>query len=67
MHTTNDTKDKTPQINTRLDIRKTPIDGTENDNDLRRHMTDKEMPYSTIDLSKACITERKKQAMYKIL
>ena len=29
MHTTNDTNDKTPQKNTRLDIRKTPINGTE--------------------------------------
>ena len=29
IHTTNDTNDKTPQKNTRLDIRKTPTDETE--------------------------------------
>ena len=30
-------------------------------------MTDKEILESTIDLSEACITERQKQALYKIL
>ena len=30
-------------------------------------MTDKELLESTIDLSEACITEKQKQAMYKIL
>ena len=29
MHTTNNTKNNTPEKNTRSDIRKTPIDGTE--------------------------------------
>ena len=77
---------KTPQKSKRLDIRKTPIDETENsprnskyskdhtrknsypwldENDPRRHMTDKETLESTIDLSEACITERQKQALYK--
>ena len=37
------------------------------DNDPWRHMTDKEILESTIDLSEACITERQKQALYKIL
>ena len=85
MHTIND---KTPQKNTGLDIRKTPIDETEksprqskyskdttkedpyswlDENDPRRHMTDKEILESTVDLSVACITERKKQILYKIL
>ena len=36
-------------------------------NDPRRHMTDKEILESTIDLSEACITEKQKQALYKIL
>ena len=84
MHTTNDTNNKTPQRNTRLDIRKTPTDGTVksqrfkdntkkdpypwlDDNDPRRHMTDKEILESTINLSEACITERQKQALYKII
>ena len=73
---------------TRLDIRKTPIDETENspresryskdntkkdpypwldDNDPRRDMTDKDIHESTIDSSEAHITERQKQALYKIL
>ena len=30
-------------------------------------MTDKEILESTIDLSEACITEKQKQALYKIL
>ena len=85
MHTTND---KTPQKNTRFNIRKTPIDETEkcprepkyskgktkkdpcpllDENDPRRHMTDKEILEGTIDLSEACITERQKHALYKIL
>ena len=37
------------------------------DNDPRRNMTDKEILESTIDLSEACITEKQKQALYKIL
>ena len=37
------------------------------DNHPRRHMTDKELLESTIDLSEACITEKQKQALYKIL
>ena len=37
------------------------------DNDPRKHMTDKELLESTIDLSEACITEKQKQALYKIL
>ena len=58
MHATNDINDKTPQKNTRIDIRQTTTDGTErsprfkdntkkdpypwlDDNDPRRHMTDK--------------------------
>ena len=85
MHTSND---KTLQKNTRLDIRKTPIDETEkspreskyskddtkkdpypwlDENDPRRHMTDKHILESTVDLSEACITERQKHALYKIL
>ena len=36
------------------------------DNDPRRNMTDKEILESTIDLSEACITEKWKQALYKI-
>ena len=81
------TNDKTPQKNTRFDIRKTPIDekkvskriqilleNTKKDpylwldkTDPRRHMTDREILESTIDLSEDCITERQKQALYKIL
>ena len=30
-------------------------------------MTDKELLESTIDLTEACITERQKQALYKML
>ena len=84
IHTSNDINDKISQKNTRLDIRKTPINGTVktprceddankdpypwlDDNDPRRHMTDKELLQSTIDLSEACITEKQKQALYKIL
>ena len=84
IHTSNDINDKIPQKNTRLDIRKTRINGTGktprckddvkkdpypwlDDNDPRRHMTDKELLESTIDLSEACITEKQKQALYKIL
>ena len=84
IHTSNDINDKIPQKNTRLDIRKTPINGTVktprckddankdpypwlDDNDPRRHMTDKELLESTIDLSEAYITEKQKQALYKIL
>ena len=37
------------------------------DTDPRRNMTDKEILESTIDLSEACITEKQKQALYKIL
>ena len=37
------------------------------DNDSRRHMTDKELLESTIDLLEACITEKQKQVLYKIL
>ena len=37
------------------------------DNDPRRNMTDKKILESTIDLSEACITEKQKQALYKIL
>ena len=37
------------------------------DNDLRRLMRDKELLESTIDLSESCITEKQKQALYKIL
>ena len=37
------------------------------DNDPRRNMTHKEILESTIDLSEACITEKKKQGLYKIL
>ena len=32
-----------------------------------RHMTDKEILESTIELSEACIIKRQKQALYKIL
>ena len=70
--------------NTRLDIRKTPINETVktprckdkankdpypwlDDNDPRRHMTDKELLESITELSEACITEKQKQALYKIL
>ena len=70
IHTTNDTIDKTPEKNTRLDIRKTPTDGTVrmpwfndnakknpypwlDNNDPRRHMTDKEILEST--MCKCCI------------
>ena len=83
IHTSNDINDKIPQKNTRRDIRKTPINGTVkipskddankhpypglDDNDPRRHMTDKELLESTIDLSEACITEKQKHALYKIL
>ena len=84
MHTSNNINDKIPQKNTRLDRRKTPINGTVkiprckddakkdpyawlDDNDPRRHMTDKELLESTIDLSEACITEKQRQALCKIL
>ena len=84
IHTSIDINDKIPQKNTRIDIQKTPINGTVktprckddankdpypwlDENDPRRHMTDKELPESTIDLSEACITEKQKQALYKIL
>ena len=82
IHTTNDINDKAPQKNTKLDIRKTPINGTVktsrckdnvkkdsypwlDDNDPRRHMTDKQLLESTIDLSEACTTEKQNQALYK--
>ena len=85
MHASND---KTLQKNTRLAMRKTPIDETEkpqrqskyskddtekdphpwlDDNDPRRHMADKDILENTINLFEACITERQKQALYKIL
>ena len=84
IHTSEDINDKIPQKNKRLDIRKTPINGTVktprckdiakkdpypwlDNNDPRRHMTDKELLESTVDLSEACITERQKQALYKIV
>ena len=84
IHTSNDINDKIPQKITRLDIRKTPINGTRktplckdktkkdpypwlDDNDPRRHMTDKELLESTIVLSEACITEKQKQVLYRIL
>ena len=34
---------------------------------IQGHMTDKELPESIIYLSEACITEKQKQALYKIL
>ena len=37
------------------------------ENDPRRHMTDKEILESTIHLSEACITVRQKQDLYQIL
>ena len=37
------------------------------ENDPRRHMTGKEIQESTIDFSKACIAERQKQVLYKIV
>ena len=37
------------------------------ENDPWRHKTDKEILESTTDLSEACITERQKQTLYKIL
>ena len=83
LNTTNDTYDKTTQKNTRLDIMKTPTDGTVKsprfkdntkkdphpwlDDNPRRHMTDKEILESTTDLPETCITERQEQALYKIL
>ena len=90
-HTLLKTNDNAPQKNTRLDIRKTPIDETEkspreskyskdntkntkddpypwlDENGPRRHITDKEILKSTMDLSEACITEMQKQDLYKIL
>ena len=83
-HTSDDINNNIPQKNTRLDIRKTPINGTVktprckddtnedpypclDDNDPRRHMTDKELLESTMDLSEACITEKQKQDLYKII
>ena len=83
-HTSSDITGKIPQKNTRLDIRKTSINGTVkttrckddanknaypwlDDNDSRRSMTDKEILESTVDLSEACITEKQKKALYKIL
>ena len=83
-HTSSDINDNIPHKNTRLDIRKTPTNGTVktprykddankdpypwlDDNDQRKNMTDKEILESRIDLSEACITEKQKQALYKIL
>ena len=37
------------------------------DNNPRRNMTDKEILENTIDLPEACITEKQKQALCKIL
>ena len=84
IHTSDDINNKIPQKSTRLDIRKTPINGTVktprckddankdpyswlDDKDPRRNMADKEILESTTDLSEACITEKQKQALYKIL
>ena len=82
-HTTSDITGEEPQKNTRLDVRKASTNRTVktrykddankdpypwlDDNDPRRNMTDKEILESTIDLSEACITEKQKQALYKIL
>ena len=55
---------KTPEC--KDDVKKDPFSWL-NDNDPRKHMTDKELIESTIDLSKGCITEKQKQALYKIL
>ena len=82
-HTTSDITGEKPQKNTRLDVRKASTNKTLktrykddaskdpypwlDDNDPRRNMTDKEILESTIDLSDACITEKQKQALYKIL
>ena len=82
-HTTGDITGEETQKNTRLDVRQALTNSTMktrskddaskdpypwlDDNDPRRNMTDKEILESTIDLSEACITEKQKQALYKIL
>ena len=82
-HTISDITGEEPHKNTRLDVRKASTNRTVktkykddankdpypwlDHNDPRRNMTDKEILESTIDLPEACITEKQKQALYKIL
>ena len=48
------------------DTNKDPYPWLDN-NDPRRNMTDKEVLKNTIALSEACITEKQRQALYKML
>ena len=60
---------KSPQENTKYskdDKKKDPYPWLD-ENDPRRHMTDKEILERTVNLSEACSTERQKQVLYKIL